>query len=399
MASNLNFNQCSQLLTAINAQATGRAAIAPVNTHEFVAMATSTLATGYDPVIHAISQVLSKTVFSVRPYNRKFKGLFMDSSRWGNHVRKLQSLDSNPKNDSRYVRGGGVPYQPDDPDTLEAVDQQAINKPKVYQTNFYGASVYERSLTLFKDQLDVAFSSPDEFGRFVGMVLQNVSDMIEQDHENMARMTVANFIAAKTICDSKNVVHLLTEYNNEVGGEFTAETIRNGDNFTAFMRWAYARIKTVSDMMTERTAKYHKNPAKGSISRHTPKERQKMYLRSADVNNMESRVLSVTFHDQYLKGIDFETVNFWQSIDSPDSINATPSYVNDNFEIVNDKEVTVNNVFGILFDEEAMGVTTVNTWTATAPFNARGGYQNTFWHFTDRYYNDLSENGVVFLLD
>lgn len=399
MANNLNFVQCSALLAAVNAQATGRAALAPVNTSEFVAMATSTLEVGYDPVIHAISQVLSKTVFSVRPYTRKFKGLFMDSVRWGNHVRKLQMLDSDPKNDGRYERGGGVPYQPDDLQILAGVDQQAINKPKVYQTNFYGASVYERSVTIFKDQLDVAFSSPEEFGRFVGMVLQNVSDLIEQDHENMARMTVANFIAAKSACDGDNMIHLLTEYNNEVGGEFTAATIRSGDNFTAFMRWAYARIKTVSDMMTERTAKYHKNPAKGSISRHTPKARQKMYLRAADVNNMESRVLSVTFHDQYLKGVDFETVNFWQSIDSPDSIKATPSYVNENFEIVNDKEVTVNNVFGVLFDEEAMGVTTVNTWTATAPFNARGGYQNTFWHFTDRYYNDLSENGVVFLLD
>ena len=33
------------------------------------------------------------------------------------------------------------------------------------------------------------------------------------------------------------------------------------------------------------------------------------------------------------------------------------------------------------------------------PFNARGGYTNFFWHFTDRYNLDLTENAVVLVLD
>ena len=63
------------------------------------------------------------------------------------------------------------------------------------------------------------------------------------------------------------------------------------------------------------------------------------------------------------------------------------------------ENVVKSNILGVLFDEEAVGITTVNTWSAPAPFNARGGYTNTFWHYTDRYFNDLTENGVVFLLD
>ena len=27
------------------------------------------------------------------------------------------------------------------------------------------------------------------------------------------------------------------------------------------------------------------------------------------------------------------------------------------------------------------------------------GYSNIFWHFTDRYWNDFTENGIVLLLD
>lgn len=389
MPNNLTFNQCATLLNAINQQATGRTGITPTNTAEFVSMATSTLATGYDPVINAISQVLSKTVFSVRPYNRKFKGLFMDSQRWGNHTRKLQVVDQDAENDSRMTIEDGV-----------AVDQQTVKKPVVVQTNFYGANVYQRSITIFRDQLDCAFSGPEEFGRFVSMLTQNISDQMEQDHENMARLCLANFIGAKLKADTGNVIHLVTEYNDVTGLTLNSDTVKKPENFVPFMKWAYSRIKTVSDMLSERSVKYHMNITGKPISRHTPKERQKLYMHAANVNEVEASVLSSVYHDSYLKGLDFETVSFWQSIDTPMGINVTPSYINETGEAVTaDSAVNQTNVLGVLFDEEAAGITTVNQWTAPAPFNARGGYQNTFWHYTDRYFNDLTENGVVFLLD
>lgn len=388
MANSLQFNDLATLLTSINKQATGQQPITPTNTGEFVSVANATLLQGYDTVINAISQVLSRTVFSIRPYNRKFKGLFIDSQQYGNHVRKLQSIDKNPEEDKRQKLVDG-----------QSIDQQKVNKPAVLQTNFNGAEVYQRSVTLFKDQLDVAFSSPDEFGRFIAMVLQNVSDLIEQDHENCARYTVVNFIGGK-IASGENVVHLVTEYNAVAGVELTSETVKKPENFVPFMKWAFSRIKTISDLMTERTTLFHTNITGKPISRHTPKGRQRLYLYAAEVNNMEASVLSSVFHDQYLKGVDFETVNFWQSIKNPMEISCKPTYMGADGALVTSKEnVAEANVLGVMFDVEAIGITTVNTWTASAPFNAAGGYTNTFWHFTDRYYNDFTENGVVFLMD
>ena len=389
MPSTLSFNQCATLLNAINQQATGRSDITPTTTSDFISMATTVLNTGYDPVINAISQVLSRTVFSVRPYNRKFGGLFMDSQHWGNHVRKLQVVDKNAEEDDRLKLVDG-----------ESVDQQRVNKPSVLQTNFYGANVYQRSVTIFRDQLDSAFSSPDEFGRFISMVMQNVSDLMEQDHENMARLTLANFIAAKVKADTGNVIHLVTEYNGVTGLTLTSDTVKQPENFVPFMKWAYARIKTISGLMSERSVKYHMNVDGKPISRHTPRERQKLYMYAADVNEIEASVLSSVYNDSYLKGMDYETVSYWQSIDTPMSISVKPCYINSAGTVVNSPDnVAQSNILGVLFDEEAVGITTVNTWSAPAPFNARGGYTNTFWHYTDRYFNDLTENGVVFLLD
>lgn len=387
MANTLTFTQIATILNSVNQQATGRTGITVTNTAEFVSVANTTLLSGYDNVINAISQVLSRTIFSIRPYNRKFSGLFMDEIRFGSHVRKLTAVDSDAENDTSKSL------------TDNTYDMYRVNKKHVLQTNFYGANVYKRWVTIYRHQLKEAFSGPDQFGSFISMILQNVSDQIEQDHENLARMTVANFIGGKIAANS-NVIKLVTEYNDATGLALDSDTVKKPENFVPFMKWAWARIKTVSDMMTERTEYFHINVDGKPVSRHTPKERQKMYMYAAEVNNMEASVLSSVFHDNYLRGVEFETVNFWQSIETPMGIRVAPSYMkNDGTVATAEEEITQSNVFGVLFDEEAMGITTIDQWTSTTPFNSDGGYSNTFWHFTDRYYNDFTENGVVFLLE
>lgn len=386
----LTFNQCATLLKAINEQATGKTTLTPTTPGEFVSVATTTLMSGYDNVINAVSQVLSKTIFSVRPYNAKMEGLMVDSVRYGNHVRKLVTLDADPETDDRIQLTDGA-----------SVDQQKVKKPAVLQTNFYGANVYQRSVTIFRDQLDTAFTSAEEFSRFVGMVIQNVMDQREQDIENCKRLALNNFIAGKIKGDEDNVIHLLTEYKAESGlTDLTAETVLSPANYPDFIKFAIGRIKTVGDLMTERSIKYHLNTTNAKIPRHTPLADQRVYLLSQYVNKMEASVFSTVFNEDYLKTVDFERINFWQSLDAPASIDITPSYMQTDGTIKkSDTEVKNTAVFGVIFDREAVGVTMVNEWSAPAPFNARGGYTNTFWHYTTRFWNDFTENGVVFLLD
>ena len=228
-ANELSINQLSTVLNAIHSQATGKTAIAVTDTSSFVTVAQETLKAGYDPVLGAISQVLSRTIFSVRPYSSKFKGMMADSIRYGNHVRKLQTIDKPFEDDYRTLLVDG-----------ESIDQYEVNKPLVLQTNYYGQETYAKSLTLFRDQLDTAFSSPEEFQRFISMVMQNASDMLEQARENVARATLANFIAGKIATEpvggNEQVVHLLTEYNTATGLELTDEDLAQPDTFATFWK-------------------------------------------------------------------------------------------------------------------------------------------------------------------
>lgn len=388
MANTMSFDDISTVLNSIYQQATGQAALTITNTQDFVAVANATLLTGYDQVLGAISQVMDRTIFSVRPYTAKFSGIRVDERRFGNHTRKLSQIDKPFETDTRYKITDG-----------STGNMFKINLPKTLQTNFYGAQTFQKSYTWMKDQLDMAFRGPDELAQYWSMVVQNVSDMIEQAHETMARGAVANFIAGKASIDDKNVIHLLTEYNAATGQELTATTVMTAENYVPFMQWVYARIAQLCAMLTERSQIFHVNITGKEIQRHTPYTNQRIFMYSGAKYQIENRVLADIYHDNYLRLAVTESVNFWQSIQTPDSINVTASIINPADGSVTAEAQEVSNIFGLIIDEEAVGHTTVNQWSGTTPFDVKDGFATTYYHFTDRYWNDFTENGIVLLLD
>lgn len=393
MAANvLTYNAIGTILNQIVTQATGKAQITPTNTSEFTAVAQTGLLAGYDNLMGAISQVLSRTIISTRPYSRKFQGLEADNIRYGNHVRKINYVDREWEDGSRLPLTTGVP-----------VDDQAPTLDEVLQTNFYGQNDYEIPWTLFSNQIDVAFQNADELGSFISGKLQNISDMTEQKHESMARMILANLIAGIiSINNAPQIVHLVTEYNAYVGNTTpkTLTELRVSSEYGSFVKWIYGRVAQISAMLTERSLIYHQNVTDKEISRHTPYDKQNVYLLSEERFQMEARVLADTYHNNYLKLADTAILNFWQSITSPNEINVTPTYMGTNGSLVTpEASVDQSNVFGLITDVEAAGYTIVNQRTTSAAYNGKGEFQNFWLKFTDRYWNDFTENAVVLLLD
>lgn len=403
MANDLNFTQAATVLNEIQQQATGQKTIAPVDSSSFVASAQTVLKTGYDPIINAISQVLSRTIFSVRPYRRKFGGIEVNQQTYGNRVRKLSIADTPLVDDDRYTwpvgyTSGKTPPNGDG----KSVDMYIQRKPQILETNFYGANVWEDYYTIYKDQLDVAFTTPDEFSRFVSMVVTNASDKLEQVRENIARATVANHIGAiVNEAQTGRVVHLLSEYKAQTGlTDLTAQSIYQPANFRPFMQWVFARISSICSLMTERSQMFQTVVNGMPILRHTPLEDQKVYLYAPARYQTETMAIADTFHDNYLRFADNETVNFWQNIETPDAIDVKPTYIGTNGKIVvPEANVEQAGVFGIIFDRDAMGYTTMAQWQQPTPFNSRGGYTTMWMHETQRSWSDLTEKAVVLLLD
>ena len=394
-ANTLSFNAIGTLVSQIVSQATGKAALMPTNTSDFVAVAQTGLSAGYDNLMGSISQVLSRTVISNRPYSRHFKGLESDSIRWGNHVRKISYVDRDWEDGSSLPITNGV-----------AVDDQAPTLDEVLQTNFYGQNDYQIPWTLYATQLDVAFKGPDEFASFISGKMQNISDMVEQKHEALARMALANLIVGIYDAGYTNqVVHLVTEYNTYVGNSpaKTLTELRASSEYPQFMKWVYGRIAALSAMLTERSTIYHANvtsPVDKTLARHTPYNKQNIYLLSSDKFYMESRVLADTFHDNYLALADTEILNFWQDINTPDQLDVIATHMDvDGTLVTPGTSTALSNVFGVIADVEACGYTICNQRSTSAAFNGKGEYQNFWIKFTDRYWNDFTENAIVFVLD
>lgn len=385
---NLTFEQSAALLTDLYEQATGQKSLSPVDTATFTTVAQAVLKTGYDTVIESISQVLNRTIFSIRPYNAKFNGIFVDSERWGNITRKINFVDGDVENDQREPLTDG-----------QSVDQYVINKPKVLQTNFYGFNKYQRHITIFRDQLDVAFRNADEFARFMSGVMQNMLDQLEQIKEAEARSCLANFIVGKVNVDN-GVINVLQEYYNETGVELTPATMYQETYYIPFVKWFYAYVNRLTLMLSERSEKYHINVTGKEIMRHTPADMLKAYITTRMMTSIDSVALPSIFGADRLKMIDWESVNYWQSIDTPDSVYAKATVLQSDGTLrTMEAARLVNNVIGVLFDRDALGITRKSEWTANTPFNAAGGYTNLFYHFSYQSWNDFTENGLILVAD
>jgi hypothetical protein len=166
-----------------------------------------------------------------------------------------------------------------------------------------------------------------------------------------------------------------------------------------FTKWLFAELRVLSDRFTERSLLYQTNVTGHDIYRHTPKDRQRLFIYSPFLAQIDARVLSAVFNPGYLNLGEREEVTYWQSIETPDTINITPNQINPETGAYALGENVNAKILGILMDYEAAGVTQVHEWSAATPFNPAGGYTNVFYHMDMRGWNDNTEKAIVLCLD
>lgn len=396
--------QAAAILNAVVKQQTGQTAVAPItNAADFISTAETALKTGRDPVLNAISQVWRNTVFAVRGYDNPLSTLRMTAERWGNATRKLSPEAREMEDDERYLYPVAYDASQTDPyGDGQSVDMYKIRKQKVVQTNFYGSLVYEQVYTIFQDQFDVAFSSPEEFVRFNSMNLTERMNDRASYEEAKARLLQVNFIAA--LIDENNserVVHLLTEYNTVTGQStpLTATTVMQAGNFEAFIRWMYARIKTIVGLMRHRSNMFQTVLTGKNILRHTDAENVRVALYTPFMEMINSMVLSNLYNRDMMTLPTYEAIDFWQSIKAPQTIKIEPHYTGANGAAVTGSAVDNSTVIGLIHDRDAIGYNWISPRALVTPVNAAGAYYNEFYHARFATLSDNTEKGVVLCLD
>lgn len=398
-------------------QATGKQSIRVIDTASFISAGETVLATGTENVLNSLGIVIGKTLMASRPYKAKLKTInAINSGIYSTRVRKISiyskdSVASGDYNTQLFtnLKDGFTNGQNKDQQGVaqSTKSQWEQSQPVVLEMNFGGSDVWEEVLTIYEDQLAVAFQNEANFNSFVAGIMTEKANDIEQKKEAFNRLALINHMAGVIDMSADmagSAVNLTAEFNAETGNSYTTAQLLT-TYFTEFLEFFVARFKLDSDYLSDRSALYHWSPAKTvegvnyTLLRHTPKDKQRAIMFNPFFVKAKAKVLPEIFNPQYLDIDNFETVNYWQSITTPSAINIEPTITDTTTGLVK-KGDAVNQayVLGCLFDEDALMIDyQLDTATSTA-LEARKRYRNLWWSFRKNIMSDYTENFIVYYM-
>ena len=401
------------LMNQLVNQATGQQSITVVDTSTFVSAGETVLATGVENTINSLGLIIGRTLMSVRPYKAKLAIInALNSGAYSNRIRKISyyareneaSGDWNTQLKTNLGMGldNGV-------NTNGTKSMWEQNQPVALEMNFGGSNVWETSTTIYQDQLKEAFESEANFNTFVSGIMTEKANDIESTKEAYNRMTVLNHMAGVydlTASMPGSAVDMVKAFNDFYGTSYTGAELRS-THLSEFLAFFVAKFKLDSDYMTERSSKYHWSPKKAvngtsyTLLRHTPKDKQRCMLYAPFFTVAKASVYPEIFNTQYLDmDKQFEAVNFWQSIDTPEAINITPAIPDVTLaggQTAGDA-VSLKYVLGCLFDEDALMVDYQIESAESTPLEARKRYRNLWWTFKKNSINDFTENFILYYM-
>lgn len=412
----LTVQDCHNLMNSLVKQATGQQSITVIDSSSFVSAGETILATGTENVINSLSLIIGRTLVAVRPYKAKFLLInALNSGVYSNRIRKISYYSKDAQASGMYntqlytnLKEGytnGQNVIDENPTSTKSMWEQ--NQPIALEMNFAGSDTWDDSLTIYEKQLQVAFESEANFSQFMSGIMTEKSNDMESQKEAFNRMCVLNEIGMiYDMAEDRplSCVNLTKEYNAKYGTSYTSAELRTTYS-ESFLKFFVACVKNISNYLEERSSNYHLSPTKTvngttyKLLRHTPKNKQKMFLYEPLFIEAKANVLPSIFNPEYLDIKNYEPVNYWQSIDNRSSVKITPAiYDKVSGEQKKGNEVDLDYVVGLLFDDDAMMIDYQFDGSYSTPLEARKLYRNIFWHYTKNAINDPTENAVLFYM-
>lgn len=391
-------NQIYTIVNEVNAEAFGSEAIDVIDNQGLISLGNAVLSstTNTEAFLNTLVQRIGRTIISFRQYRNKLADMVVNDFEYGAILQKIRVHLTEAETDPAYALTDG-----------QSVDPWTVNKPDVEQKLFVSRTPYMFHVTIARKQLKEAFLSESGMGAFIGAVFGQVRNSIEVSLENLGRLCIANMMAEFTpftpsagddtpATTLNHEVKLCTLYNTARGyhggagdtpasdGYVDADTCLFDDDF---LRFAVKTMKSYSDNFTDMSTLYND----GKIETFTPREDQRLKVLSSFERALETVVQYSAFNEEMVRLNAFATLNFWQSAQTADTVKVKRAS--------DGVAVTIQNVVGVLYDRDALGIYKRDEDVLTTPVNAKGLYYNTFYHQLELWFNDTSENFVFFTLN
>lgn len=401
-------------------QATGQKSITVVNTETFVSAGELVLATSTENVLNSLNIVLGRLIVASRPYKAKLTLMdALDTGVFTSRLRKISYYSEKAKASGAYntnlftnLKNGYTAGQNVEAGVAKSTKSQwEQSHNPVLEMNFGNSATWQNVITTYEVQLQTAFRNEEEFGKFLNGYLTEHANAIESERESWNRMALLNKVASVVDMQTDmphSVINLTKAFNDKFGTSYTSEELRS-TYLKDFLAFFVAEFKKVSDRMTERSANYHWSPDKTvdgvnyTLLRHTPYDKQRVYLYKDLFTDAESLVLPTIFNPTYLDiKTQYEPVTYWQNnadVESRAKIKVVPAVTDTTTGLQKaGAEVDLDYVVGMITDTDGLMTNMQLEYVATSPLESRKLFRNTWSTFSKGVVSDNTENVVVFIM-
>lgn len=355
---------------------------------------------GLDNYVRSLNDHVGRLIVVDRVYSGRAPSVFMDGWEFGSVLEKISAdLPQAEENETWELTGG------------EVYEQDTFYKPVVTASFWNKRTTFEVPISITERQVKSAFSSVTQLNAFISMIYTAIANamtlrmdaLIMRTINNMAGETIANEYTGSSGPIALNTksgvraVNLLYLYNHRPGapvdedGDLTDPlTAEQALTDPGFIRFASLTMKNYVDYMGVMSTRFNVY----GKERFTPSDRLHWVALSAFINAADVYLQSDTFHDDYTRLPNAETVPFWQGSGEDFGLASTGTI---NIKTASGNEVKATGVLAVMFDTFALGVTNMDR-RVTTHYNAKAEFWNEFHKFDAGYFNDLAENFVVFFV-
>lgn len=343
-----------------------------------------------DNYVKSLVNHIGKVIFVNRPYAGGVPSVLMDSWEFGSILQKIQAdLPEATENESWKLENG------------ETYNPNVFYQPTVEAKFFNSRVTFEVPLSFTEKQVKESFNNAEQLNGFVSMLSNAVENSITVKVDSLIMRTINNFMAetahgelwddieAKIDATATSVkaVNLLKLYNEQAD---TPETVATAMSNPDFIRFATYQISLYGSRMERMSELFNI----GGKARFTP-ENDRITVLLADFSKAANTFLaSGTYNKELVALPKHDSVPFWQG--------SGTGYAFDDVSGINVKNssgdtVEMSGIIGVMFDRNALGVANMDK-RVTTNYNPKAEFYTNFYKFDAGYFNDLSENFVMFFI-
>ena len=343
-------------------------------------------ANAFDAFVKSLVNHIGRVIFVNRPYRGSAPSVLMDAWEYGSVVEKIHSkLPTAVENESWELTDGA------------SYDPNVFHKPDAVAKFFNKMTTFEIDRSVTERQVKQSFSDATQLNAFISMLFNEVEKALTVANDNLIMRTINNMIVetmynqysggAITGAGGTRAVNLLSRYNTRYSENLSAA---NAVTDPDFIRFAAYYMALYVDRLTRISTLFNV----GGEARFTPKDMQHIVMLSEFRSAADVFLQSGTFHDEYTKLVNAETVPYWQGSGTDYSFSSTSKI---DATTVAGHSQTTTGVIACIWDRDALGVMNFNS-RVTTQYNAKAEFTNYFYKRDARYFNDLNENFVVFFV-